>query len=387
MYEVIKPLYEEYEKALAEKKLRDFTDIILSAAKYCETGRYKSRFSYILVDEFQDISVDRYKFIVSLRQQDPLTKTYCVGDDWQSIYRFSGSDMNLFNHFEEHFGFTEKCKIETTYRFGNPLVERSSAFILKNPSQVQKTVKPLSDNVCTKISFVPFSRTSNETYLNEIKKLIESLPVDETVMLMARYNYEVKIFPRSCVRQQSPTSKRATVTFAGDPILGYVLSKIDTFEYSEERRLFYVAITRARKHTFVMYNENMPSVFVTEMTEKDDEHQLRCPVCKKGLFKVVKEDIAKNGKKYRFFLCSNSVAGCQNSWIAFYDDEQEIFPQYQNMLQRIERERQIELSKKQEQEKRWEEFERFVEENKKRKQQMQQRIDYANTLINMKKNI
>jgi hypothetical protein len=136
-----------------------------------------------------------------------------------------------------------------------------------------------------------------------------------------------------------------------------------------------------------MYNENMPSVFVTEMTEKDDEHQLRCPVCKKGLFKVVKEDIAKNGKKYRFFLCSNSVAGCQNSWIAFYDDEQEIFPQYQNMLQRIERERQIELSKKQEQEKRWEEFERFVEENKKRKQQMQQRIDYANTLINMKKNI
>ena len=102
---------------------------------------------------------------------------------------------------------------------------------------------------------------------------------------------------------------------------------------------------------------------------------------------MVKEDIAKNGKKYRFFLCSNSVAGCQNSWIAFYDDEQEIFPQYQNMLQRIERERQIELSKKQEQEKRWEEFERFVEENKKRKQQMQQRIDYANTLINMKKNI
>lgn len=184
-------------------------------------------------------------------------------------------------------------------------MERSSAFILKNPSQVQKTVKPLSDNVCTKISFVPFSRTSNETYLNEIKNLIESLPVDETVMLMARYNYEVKIFPRSCVRQQSPTSKRATVTFAGrtmqfmsvhaakgleadnviilncsqdgggfpsritdDPILGYVLSKIDTFEYSEERRLFYVAITRARKHTFVMYNENMPSVFVTEMTEK-----------------------------------------------------------------------------------------------------------------------
>ncbi len=408
MYEVIKPLYEEYETALAERKQRDFTDIILCAAKYCETGRYKSRFSYILVDEFQDISVDRYKFIVSLRQQDPLTKTYCVGDDWQSIYRFSGSDMNLFNRFEEHFGFTVKCKIETTYRFGNPLVERSSEFILKNPSQVQKTVKPLSDNVCTKLSFVPFSRTTNETYLNTIKTVIESIPADETVMLIARYNYEVKIFPSYCVRQQSPTSKKATVTFAGrtmqflsvhaakgleadnviilncsqdgggfpsritdDPILGYVLSEIDNFEYSEERRLFYVAITRARKHTFVMYNENMPSVFVTEMTEKDDAHQLRCPVCKKGLFKVVKEDIAKNGKHYRFFLCSNNVAGCQNKWIVFYDNESEIMPQYQSMVHRAEQARQAD------------EMRRLMEEQQRQQieliQQQQQQYGYNPT--------
>ena len=403
MYEVIKPLYEEYGRALAEKKQRDFTDIILCAAKYCETGRYKPRFSYILVDEFQDISVDRYKFIVSLRKQNPLTKTYCVGDDWQSIYRFSGSDMNLFNHFEEHFGFTVKCKIETTYRFGNPLVERSSEFILKNPSQVQKSVKPLSDKVSTKLSFIPFSRTSNELYLNEIKKLIESIPAEESVMLIARYNYEVKVFPHNCVRQQSPTSKRATVTFAGrtmqfmsvhaakgleadnviilncsqdgggfpsritdDPILGYVLSEIDTFEYSEERRLFYVAITRARKHTFVMYNENMPSVFVTEMTENDDKQQMICPVCKKGRFKVVKENIAKNGKQYSFFLCSNSVAGCNNHWLVFYDDKSEIRPQFDAMLQRIERERQIEEQRKLEEERMQAEVDRFIESRKKR---------------------
>ena len=404
MYEVIKPLYEEYERALAEKKQRDFTDIILCAAKYCETGRFKPRFSYILVDEFQDISVDRYKFIVSLRKQDPLTKTYCVGDDWQSIYRFSGSDMNLFNHFEEHFGFTVKCKIETTYRFGNPLVERSSEFILKNPSQVQKSVKPLSDKVSTKLSFIPFSRTSNVFYLNEIKKLIESIPVEESVMLIARYNYEVKIFPHNCVRQQSPTSKRATVTFAGrtmqfmsvhaakgleadnviilncsqdgggfpsritdDPILGYVLSEIDTFEYSEERRLFYVAITRARKHTFVMYNENMPSVFVTEMTENDDKQQMICPVCKKGRFKAVKEDIAKNGKQYSFFLCSNSVAGCNNHWLVFYDDKSEIRPQFDAMLQRIERERQIEEQRKLEEERMQAEIDRFIESRRRKR--------------------
>ena len=101
--------------------------------------------------------------MVSLTTPSPLTKTYCVGDDWQSIYRFSGSDMNLFNQFEKHFGYTERCKIETTYRFGNPLIEKSSKFILKNPSQVQKRVKPYSGKVRTDISFVPFSKKEKDS--------------------------------------------------------------------------------------------------------------------------------------------------------------------------------------------------------------------------------
>lgn len=374
MYQVIKPLYDEYEKTLSEKKQRDFTDIILCAANYCETGQYQPRFSYILVDEFQDISVDRYKFIKSLRRQNPLTKTYCVGDDWQSIYRFSGSDMNLFNQFEKYFGFTVRCKIEKTYRFGNPLVEQSSKFILKNPSQVQKLVMPVSDQVCTQLSFVPFVRgNDNSSYIKAIENIINKIPADESVMLLARYNYEVKVFPNKYVKQQSPTSKRAVVDYAGrtmqfmsvhaakgleadnviilncsqdgggfpsritdDPILGFVLSEIDKFEYSEERRLFYVAITRARKHTFVMYNLLMPSVFVAEMIKDKEENIMICPVCKKGFFKVVKEMITSNGRHFRFYLCSNSIAGCQHYWKVFYDNEEEIFPQYQKMIQNIE---------------------------------------------------
>lgn len=418
MYEVIKPLYDEYETALAANGQMDFTDLILHAAKLCGSYAWKSPYSYILVDEFQDISVDRYKFILSLRNADPKTKTYCVGDDWQSIYRFSGSDMNLFNHFEKYFGFTIKCKIETTYRFGNPLVARSSEFILKNPSQVQKVVHPLSEDVSTKLSFIPFSRSTKDEYLAKIKAVIDSIPANETVMLMGRYNYEVNVFPRSCVKE-APNSKRATVTFAGrtmqfmsvhaakgleadnvlilncsqdeggfpsritdDPILGYVLSEIDTFEYSEERRLFYVAITRAKKHTFVLYNENMPSVFVTEMlvdsesinanTEGGEEQlQMLCPVCKKGRFKVVKEATAKNGNQYRFYLCSNSVAGCHNSWLVFYNDTAEIMPQYQDMVKKaewqmnLERQRReaLERQKKMQEEqvqREREDYERFI---------------------------
>jgi methionyl aminopeptidase len=91
----------------------------------------------ILVDEFQDISVDRYKFLQALRSDEPRTKLYCVGDDWQSIFRFTGSDMSLFYEFEKYFGHTELCKIETTYRFHQPLIDRSSEFIIKNKEQIR----------------------------------------------------------------------------------------------------------------------------------------------------------------------------------------------------------------------------------------------------------
>ena len=371
MYELIKPLYEEYERVLLEKHQMDFTDTILHAAELSDSGKYKSPYSYILVDEFQDISVDRFKLIKSLIKESPQTKTYCVGDDWQSIYRFSGSDMNLFNNFEEFFGFTEKCKIETTYRFGNPLVKRSSEFILKNPTQVAKDVRPLSDTISTEISFVPFVRTSNETYLNTIKEVIEAIPANESIKLLGRYNYEVNIFPNNCVSQDR-NSKRATVTYAGrtmdfmsvhaskgleadnvlilncsqdkggfpsrvadDPILSYVLSKIDDYPYSEERRLFYVAITRAKKHTYIMYNTNMPSFFVKEMTEAEDKNTMRCPLCKQGMLGLFREGTTRTGDPYRIYNCSNSIGGCRYQWSVYNNNEAEILSEYHRQMDRF----------------------------------------------------
>lgn len=132
--DIIKPFYEEYERTLRENYEIDFTDAIIQATDLCREGLWK-RYDYILVDEFQDISEDRYKFLQALRSNEPKTKLYCVGDDWQSIFRFAGSDMSLFYEFEQYFGFTELCKIETTYRFHQPLIDRSSEFIVKTPNR------------------------------------------------------------------------------------------------------------------------------------------------------------------------------------------------------------------------------------------------------------
>ena len=134
---IFRPVYERYAEALRSGGQIDFTDAILQATELCRATHPVS-YEYIIVDEFQDISVDRYNFLKALREGNPPAKLYCVGDDWQSIYRFSGSDMALFNNFAAFFGPTEINKIETTYRFGEPLVGLSARFIQRNTAQIKK---------------------------------------------------------------------------------------------------------------------------------------------------------------------------------------------------------------------------------------------------------
>ncbi len=112
---IFQPVYTRYIEELKRSGQIDFTDAILQATRICHSA-HPVKYEYIIVDEFQDISVDRYNFLKELRDGNPPAKLYCVGDDWQSIYRFSGSDMALFNQFPDYFGSTEINKIETTYR-------------------------------------------------------------------------------------------------------------------------------------------------------------------------------------------------------------------------------------------------------------------------------
>ena len=289
------PIYERYIEELKSSGQIDFTDAILQATEICRSS-HPVKYDYIIVDEFQDISIDRYNFLKVLREGNPPAKLYCVGDDWQSIYRFSGSDMALFNQFSEYFGSTEINKIETTYRFGEPLISLSSKFIQRNKAQIEKDIHPSNLQAQTDLQFYAYERGD---YCNAIGQLIASIPADKSIFLLGRYSFDdyylsflyksVKegnhfyyfIRDRKIEFLTVHKSKGLEADYViilqcnkdiygfpsmvnDDPVLNYVLTKSDQYPYAEERRLFYVAITRAKIKTFVFYDRRFPSVFVDE---------------------------------------------------------------------------------------------------------------------------
>ena len=289
------PVYNMYVSELKHKGQIDFTDAILQATQICRT-QHPVEYDYIIVDEFQDISVDRYNFLKALRENNPPAKMYCVGDDWQSIYRFSGSDMVLFSRFADYFGPTEINKIETTYRFGEPLVSMSSKFIQSNKTQVGKNIQPYSKETKTELRFYAYERNQ---YCDTISKLVASIPADKSIFLLGRYSFDdyYLSFMYKSVKEGNKfyyvinnrkiefltvhKSKGLEADYviilqcnkdiygfpsqiSDDPVLDHVLTKSDKFPYGEERRIFYVAITRAKIMTIVLYDKRFPSVFVDE---------------------------------------------------------------------------------------------------------------------------
>lgn len=292
---IFRPVYEQYIEKLKNLNQIDFTDAILQATDLCRHSK-PMKYDYIIVDEFQDISLDRYNFLKVLRDGTPPAKLYCVGDDWQSIYRFSGSDMALFNQFSDYFGHTDINKIETTYRFGEPLVSLSSHFIQKNDSQIKKNIRSFSPQIRTELQFYEYDRFN---YCKVIEQVVDSIPLDQSIFLLGRYSfddyylsYKYKstkdgnrffyfIGNRKIEFLTAHKSKGLEADYviilqcnkdtygfpsliSNDTVLNYVLTKSDQYPYGEERRLFYVAITRAKIKTFVLYDKCFPSVFVDE---------------------------------------------------------------------------------------------------------------------------
>ena len=350
--DIVAPFVEAYHRMEEENNEIDFTDAIIRATELCNNG-HRPDYDYILVDEFQDISMDRYRFLQALRRKEPLTKLFCVGDDWQSIYRFAGSDMALFKTFDKYFGYTKKCLIETTYRFGEPAIAESSKFILANPEQAVKNVHSFRDDAETTLDFL--ATEGREGVVETVKYLADQISADKEILLLGRYGFDVNIFKNTelavhegqngtyvaygrrkmnfmTVHQSKGLEcdyiillncNGGTIGFpsqiSDSPVLKYVLSEPDAYAFSEERRVFYVGITRAKKHTWVLYDINNPSPFVKEFVQTLEpetkpgagipESEL-CPKCHCGRIRVIKKGRAVNGNPYTTYACSNEKYGC-----------------------------------------------------------------------------
>lgn len=303
---IFSPMLDRYTAELHAQGQIDFTDAIVKATKIC-TQQHPAEYDYIIVDEFQDISIDRYRFLLALRHgAERPARLFCVGDDWQSIYRFSGSDMSLFSQFERYFGATDTHRIETTYRFGEPAVSASAGFIMRNPAQLRKNIHPFLPDSVTEIEFIAYDRAH---YCDRIATTIANIPPAKSILLLARYSFDDRLL--SCryksIREQDRfyylignrkvefltvhKSKGLEADYvillqcnddtygfpskvSDDPTINHLLSQADNCPFAEERRLFYVAVTRAKVKTFVLYDKRFPSNFVGEFLQPETKNNI-----------------------------------------------------------------------------------------------------------------
>ena len=143
-YHLYAPVVKFYAQYLKQNQLYDFADMLnLATDIITSLPKNSLDYQYILVDEAQDLSTTKYLLLKAILDKCKKVKLFAVGDDWQSIYRFAGSNLRVLDDFEQIFNRTTyRGIIGLTYRFGQPTAKLSNKFIQKNPHQSRKKVIP-----------------------------------------------------------------------------------------------------------------------------------------------------------------------------------------------------------------------------------------------------
>ena len=297
-----------YEARLAACGEIDFNDMITRAVDALDRGAAGVPFRYLLVDEFQDISAGRAALIKALRRSRPDMRLLAVGDDWQSIYRFAGSDVSIMTGFERHFGFTETRFLSQTFRFDRSLERVASAFVLRNPAQIRKQVEAREpdDPAPPVVLWVPPEGAAEDPLPGIAEDLFGApavaAPACPDVLILARYRAVLAQVRLEALTARHPQArwrcstihraKGATADYvvllgvcggrqpfpaerADDPLLAGFLGVAETFAHAEERRLLYVALTRARHRVYVVGDGRRPSPFFEELCTQGEDVSLR----------------------------------------------------------------------------------------------------------------
>lgn len=345
---VFGPVFAEYQKRLGGRI--DFEDMILRAAHYAETGRYVSPFRHILVDEFQDISQSRARLVKALKGQHPDARLFAVGDDWQSIFRFAGSDIHLMRHFGAEFGGSfdgetgvhRTVDLGRTFRSVDQIAYAARSFVLKNPAQISKQIVPAGTASVPAIRLRMVAKNEDQSILGEVLYGISSRVepgTTATVLLLGRYRFLEpdmrdlqRRFPRLRMTFKTIHASKgleadhvillnADSGRAGfpsetvdDPLLSLVSPEVEAFENAEERRVMYVAMTRARHTLTILASKSRPSSFATELAKElsygfttvaEEELSLECGECGGRLLDV-------RGQDGRIWYRCEHVDHCRN---------------------------------------------------------------------------
>ncbi len=334
---LFEPIYEAYQQELKKTNTIDFDDMIGKAIGYVEGGQFQSHYSYLLVDEFQDISASRARLIKGLLNQKPDNSLFCVGDDWQSVYRFTGSDVSITKDFTEYFGCTATSVLDKTFRFNNKIGDFASQFVMRNSTQIQKNISSHQQVDYTAVSLIKTNQ--DQVGLNAALSAINAKTKDKaSILILARFNFKKPELQG--LKQQYPKLKCQFMTVhaskgkeadyvivlgmekgkhgfpsekATHPLLELLLPKSEAFTHAEERRLFYVALTRARHHVYLISDANKASDFIREVVKDKYEMltdefigegfqekvaDISCNHCKTGYM------VARDSKHGSFFGCS-----------------------------------------------------------------------------------
>ncbi|ADO49083.1 DNA helicase IV [[Enterobacter] lignolyticus] len=282
------PLLKAWKTALKDENAVDFSGLIHQAVNVLEKGRFVSPWKHILVDEFQDISPQRAALLAALRQQNSQTTLFAVGDDWQAIYRFSGAQLSLTTAFNHYFGEGDLCALDTTYRFNGRIGEIANRFIQQNPHQLNKPLNSLTAGDKKAVTLLTD---------NQLDALLDKLSgyarPNERILILARYHHlKPAALEKAATRWPHLLIDFMTIHASKGQQADYVivlglqqgqdafpaparesimeqalLPQEEDFPDAEERRLLYVALTRARQRVWLLYNKEEPSVFVEALAE------------------------------------------------------------------------------------------------------------------------
>lgn len=307
---LVEPLYETYHKELQNRNEIEFHEMLWKAAKYVREKKYYHNYRMVIVDDYQDISNSRFELLKAMRSQKEF-RLFCAGDDCQSVYRFSGCEIGHILNFEQEWGISEIDSLKTTYRLSFYAAQLSNQFILKNPNQKRKELCSIRSQEETAMERICAER--QQQAIQKIPNRLLRLPENSTVFLLGRYVFDRDYLfqvPEFECRYDKGTGK-LNIIYSKRPDLQitfltihkskglqadyvFVLNNLkkgkgfpvnwqnpsilnlfgsgENFPDSEERRLFYIAMTRAIYQTFFLLERGNESQFIEELLKLKENY-------------------------------------------------------------------------------------------------------------------